>query len=716
MTTYTDVFGGDAVPPSQNGYAAVALTADTTFFWPELASGSNLIADIMEVTPDAAWSMTFPAANVVSTGRDVLVRNLGSDTITLKDSAGGTIGTVAAGVSKYLYITDNSTVAGLWTVFTFGTGTSAADAATLAGYGLVATGSTLSQQYTVTSTGVTTTVSTTTDRARTIVFTNSGTVTCNLPSAASAGNGFFVNISNQGTGTVTLDGSGSETIDGETTKDLAPGESCTVVCNAVLWASIGYGRSTQFQFTKLVLDISTGTPFTLSSVQASNKLIQTIGTITGAVVINVPAVVAVYYIQCSHTGAFSTTFKTAAGAGVALSAGDRSILYCDGVDVVAAQTATAPAANLSGGSAGVVVYQSSAGITSFTAAGSAGEILLSGGTGVPTWSAGTGSGVPVRATSATLVTPNLGTPASGTLTNCTGLPQAGTVGLTTADSPQFTGINLGHASDTTLTRVSAGVVAVEGSNVLLASGLGSITQAYDADIPTVSASQGEMEAGTEAALRSMSPLRVAQAIAALVPASSSAPTGSVFDYVGSTEPSGYVFLSGKTIGNGSSGGTARANADTSALFTLLWDSMTNAEAPVSSGRGANAAADFAANKTITLPDARGRTIAGKDNMGGSTASRLTNGGSGITGTTLGVSGGTETHTLTEAQLASHGHSFTIGDQSTPGSVYATATAGAGAADTLSGATTGSGNVATNGSGSAHQNTQPTLVLNKIIKL
>ena len=36
------------------------------------------------------------------------------------------------------------------------------------------------------------------------------------------------------------------------------------------------------------------------------------------------------------------------------------------------------------------------------------------------------------------------------------------------DSPQFAGINLGHASDTTLTRVSAGVVAVEGVNVVLA--------------------------------------------------------------------------------------------------------------------------------------------------------------------------------------------------------------------------------------------------------
>ncbi len=44
-----------------------------------------------------------------------------------------------------------------------------------------------------------------------------------------------------------------------------------------------------------------------------------------------------------------------------------------------------------------------------------------------------------------------------------------------------TSIELGHASDTTITRASAGVIAVEGSAVLLASGLGSITQAYDVD-------------------------------------------------------------------------------------------------------------------------------------------------------------------------------------------------------------------------------------------
>lgn len=105
-------------------------------------------------------------------------------------------------------------------------------------------------------------------------------------------------------------------------------------------------------------------------------------------------------------------------------------------------------------------------------------------------------------------------------------------------------IELGHASDTTLTRVSAGVVAVEGSNVLLASGLGSITQAYDADIPTVSASQGEMEAGTEAALRSMSPLRVAQAIAALGGSFDPASPGAI----GGTTPAAITATTLKHIG------------------------------------------------------------------------------------------------------------------------------------------------------------------------
>ena len=50
------------------------------------------------------------------------------------------------------------------------------------------------------------------------------------------------------------------------------------------------------------------------------------------------------------------------------------------------------------------------------------------------------------------------------------------------------------------------------ATILKSANIGSTVQGYDADIPTVSASQAEMEAGTETALRSMSPLRVKQAI------------------------------------------------------------------------------------------------------------------------------------------------------------------------------------------------------------
>lgn len=46
--------------------------------------------------------------------------------------------------------------------------------------------------------------------------------------------------------------------------------------------------------------------------------------------------------------------------------------------------------------------------------------------------------------------------------------QRTTLGVGTGDSPEFTAVNIGHASDTTITRASAGVAAVEGSNILTA--------------------------------------------------------------------------------------------------------------------------------------------------------------------------------------------------------------------------------------------------------
>jgi hypothetical protein len=74
------------------------------------------------------------------------------------------------------------------------------------------------------------------------------------------------------------------------------------------------------------------------------------------------------------------------------------------------------------------------------AAGATTEVLIGGGaSALPVWTTATGSGAPVRATSPTLVTPLLGTPTSGVLTNCTGLPVAG--GGTGASSASITAFN-----------------------------------------------------------------------------------------------------------------------------------------------------------------------------------------------------------------------------------------------------------------------------------
>lgn len=77
-------------------------------------------------------------------------------------------------------------------------------------------------------------------------------------------------------------------------------------------------------------------------------------------------------------------------------------------------------------------------------------------------------------TSPTLTTPALGTPASGTLTNTSGLPITGLVASTSAALGVGT-VELGHATDTTISRVSAGVVAVEGVNIVTTSSTDTLT-------------------------------------------------------------------------------------------------------------------------------------------------------------------------------------------------------------------------------------------------
>ncbi len=104
--------------------------------------------------------------------------------------------------------------------------------------------------------------------------------------------------------------------------------------------------------------------------------------------------------------------------------------------------------------------------------------------------------------------------------------------------------------------------------------------------------------------------------------------GEVVPFMRSTAPTGWVKANGMTIGSAASAATLRANADTSALYTLLWTEFSNTilviqtSAGVPSTRGASAAADFAADKRLPVHDLRGEFVRGFDDSRGVDAARV----------------------------------------------------------------------------------------------
>lgn len=130
---------------------------------------------------------------------------------------------------------------------------------------------------------------------------------------------------------------------------------------------------------------------------------------------------------------------------------------------------------------------------------------------------------------------------------------------------------------------------------------------------------------------------------------------------------GYVRMNGRTIGSPSSGATERANADTQPLYEFLWPRSNTV---VAGGKGASAAADFAANKAMTLPDGAGRNIAGMDDMGAGARGVLT-ATSCVNASVLGGLCGIQASTIAQLQLPS----FILTSGTGTGSVTATGTTG-----------------------------------------
>ena len=340
MTSYVNPYTGQTISPSQVGYEQLTISTDTILQWPINGNTDNVVANIIEVTATTTGIELFmPPATSVSTGQSALIRNIGINSFTVVDTSGNTIVAIASGIAEYIYVTNNSTINGSWETVTFGAGTSAANAATLAGYGLEAVSTTLN-----TITPVTTFSSDYTmlpeDQSSLYVWTGgAGTVT--LPTAASAGASWYAIIKNDGTGILNVVPSGADTIDGEVSKQLQIAESFVLVTDGTTFYSYAYGQSATFFFTQLTKSVTGGT-VTLTSNEAASIIQEYIGVLTSNCTVILPPTVQLYSFQNNTTGAFSLTFSTGAGGAttVSLPQNQTILAICDGTNVYNAQTST----------------------------------------------------------------------------------------------------------------------------------------------------------------------------------------------------------------------------------------------------------------------------------------------------------------------------------------------------------------------------------------
>lgn len=143
---------------------------------------------------------------------------------------------------------------------------------------------------------------------------------------------------------------------------------------------------------------------------ARNMFIECTGTLTAARNLIVPSNKKLYFIYNNTVGGYAVTVKVSGQTGVSVPNGAKILLVSNGTDIVSA--------------------------TNYLASLTLGAALpvTSGGTGGTT---STGSGAVVLASGPTLAAPNLGTPASGIMTNVTGTA----TGLTAGAAQQLTTTN-----------------------------------------------------------------------------------------------------------------------------------------------------------------------------------------------------------------------------------------------------------------------------------
>ena len=331
MPTFTSPFTGTVVQPTDVSYYALNFSATVQLYWPAVVNPTQVpAARVIDATPSvASLVINLPEANQGATGTDILIRNFGAVAFTVQNFGGTGSVSVPAGVSKYFYLSDNSTSAGVWQNVTFGTGTSSADAASLAGPGLVALSGKLNTTQNIIEVSSPPTI-TDASRASTFIWT-AGNGTINLPTATSLTGGWFIAFRNTGTGTLTFAPQGLSLINGGATLDINPAESGFIMFQQSTnnFFTVGLAAPANVTFTSSTYDVDSIIGGTFSLVSYA-PIIQTYvalsGTRSTTLAVTLPATTQLY-VLVNDTGqpTYSITFQVSGSLQTPISLADGAI-------------------------------------------------------------------------------------------------------------------------------------------------------------------------------------------------------------------------------------------------------------------------------------------------------------------------------------------------------------------------------------------------------
>jgi hypothetical protein len=339
---FTDVFGGELLFPSQLSYLSITTAVDITLQWPteQQITGDNVVADFLDIDATAASiNITMPSASVTSTGNKTSISNVGFNDFDVLDNTGGPIQTIEPGDVWVIVLTDNTTVAGLWSTFQLGATVSVASAAALAGAGIKSIGVLLNQKIDSDVEASTPITVVNGDRAKCLIFTG-GAGQADLPDPGVVGDDWFFMLRNSGTGSLAVVPPSGQ-IDGSADITLEPNSSTFIFTDGTDFFTIGFTQSATIGFDFVSIPVPGSGDFVLAGANLNRISYRFTGALTGDRRIVVPNTTQQYWCDNQTTGAFSLTISTNAQVSPPeLEQGETAIFYCDIVDVIVAVNAT----------------------------------------------------------------------------------------------------------------------------------------------------------------------------------------------------------------------------------------------------------------------------------------------------------------------------------------------------------------------------------------